>query len=283
MGVTRIKVMKEDLTRREFLQSLITWGVALPFSFSSSVFAAVPFQGQGGRAPTTRGPEGDSGLERFFFTQLKYRGGDWDPHPRAFVPLIEDVIKRTSVEASLNRRITTVLQKDFFSYPFLYMAGREEFDPFSEEEVEMLRRFLTYGGILFADDASGYKGYGFDKSFRRELKKIFPDRQLERLPSDHTVFRSFYLVTRLGGRKIVNPFLEGIEVEDRTPVIYCQNDLGGAWEKDMLGKWLYECEPGGEAQRFEAFKLGVNIVLYALTVNYKKDQIHLPFIKRKLG
>ena len=53
-----------------------------------------------------------------------------------------------------------------------------------------------------------------------------------------------------------------------------------------LGSLKYSFSVGGvigEAQRLEAFKLGVNCVLYALTVNYKQDLIHIPFIRKKLG
>lgn len=82
---------------------------------------------------------------------------------------------------------------------------------------------------------------------------------------------------------MVSPYLEGINIEERTPVVYCQNDLGCAWEKDHLGNWVHQVKPGGDVQRLEAFKLGINIVLYAMTLNYKKDQIHIPFLKKKLG
>src|SRR3990170_2632337 len=83
--------------------------------------------------------------------------------------------------------------------------------------------------------------------------------------------------------KIESPNLEGITFtdEDRTPVIYSRNDLGGAWTEDEFGKWQFECIPGGETQREFAFRLGLNIIMYSLTGNYKKDQIHTPFIKRR--
>jgi hypothetical protein len=83
--------------------------------------------------------------------------------------------------------------------------------------------------------------------------------------------------------RIVNPYLEGVHVGDRTPLLYCQNGLGMAWERDYLGNWVSSCHPGGEGQRLEALKLGVNCILYALTVNYKQDLIHIPFIRKKLG
>lgn len=221
--------------------------------------------------------------ERFFFAQLIYRGGDPIPYKRSHDVIMKDVILRTSVEASTKRIDLKITDPALFFYPFLYMAGKEEFEPFTDAEIETLRRYLTFGGFLLVDDAAGYWGNPFDNSARREIKRIFPEKETRRLPSAHSVLRSFYLIKRIGGRKIVSPFLEGIDIEDRTPIIYCRNDLGGAWEKDYLGNWAYECEPGREAQRQDALKLGVNIVLYALTLNYKQDQIHKPFLRKKIG
>ncbi len=57
--------------------------------------------------------------------------------------------------------------------------------------------------------------------------------------------------------------------------------MGGAWSEDEFGKWEFGVIPGGEAQRERAFRLGINMILYALTGNYKKDQVHTPFIKRR--
>ena len=59
-------------------------------------------------------------------------------------------------------------------------------------------------------------------------------------------------------------------------------DLGGAWEKNALGNWVNQCVPGGEQQRRDAFHLGINLILFAMTGNYKQDLIHVPFIRRRL-
>jgi hypothetical protein len=163
------------------------------------------------------------------------------------------------------------------------MTGEHGFDPFDDEALRILRRYLRFGGLLLIDDARGNKGRDFDASVRREISRLFPDRPLKILPPDHTVFRSFYLLRTIGGVRIVNPYLEGIHMGNRTPLLYCQNGLGAAWERDYLGNWVSSCRPGGEAQRLAAFKLGVNCALYALTVNYKQDLIHSPFIRKKLG
>jgi len=219
---------------------------------------------------------------QFVFAQIKYRGGDWNPHPLAVTPLMEELMLRTSVEAATARHEVTLGDRDLFSYPFLYITGKYEFEPFTQEEIETLRRFLSYGGFLLADDALGQAGYGFDKALRRELKRVFPDNDFQRMPSSHAALRSYYLVRRIGGVRVASPNLDAIAIGTSTPVIYCQNDLSGAWERDQLGKWTSACTPGGEEQRREAFHLGINVILYAMTENYKDDLIHVPFIRRRL-
>jgi hypothetical protein len=255
--------MKGKLNRRAFLKYIsYLLGTSL---FSKAASAA---------------PELDA--EKFTFSQLIYRGGNWNPHRNASKELMYELMRRTSVEASVEKVNVKLTDEALFNSPFLYMTGNQEFEPFTDQEIEMLRRFLSFGGFLFIDDNLGHKNYGFDKSVRRELARILPDSPLTILPSDHTVFRSFYLLKAVGGRNLVNPYLEGIYVDDLTPVIYCQNDLGGAWERDDLGNWVYDCKPGGEHQRALAFRLGINVVLYALTTDYKKDQIHLPAILKRI-
>jgi hypothetical protein len=219
----------------------------------------------------------------FILGQLQYGGGQWDPRPLATAALMQEVRMRTSVETRDERQAVTLRDPALFSYPFLYMTGDRSFTPFSNEELDILRRYLLFGGLMLIDDARGNKGRDFDASIRQEITRLYPDRPLKILSPEHTVFRTFYLIRTVGGVRQVNPYLEGVQVDDRTPLLYCQNGLGAAWERDFLGNWVSSCHPGGEAQRLEAFKLGVNCVLYALTVNYKQDLIHLPFIRRKLG
>lgn len=219
---------------------------------------------------------------QFVFAQIKYRGGDWNPHPLAVTPLMEELMVRTSVEAATVKHEISITDRDLFHYPFLYITGKYEFEPFIPDEVDILRRFLSYGGFLLVDDALGQQGYGFDKAIRTEMQKIFPGNEFRRLPSGHAALRSYYLLRRIGGVRVVNPNLDGITIGNSTPVIYCHNDLGGAWERDQLGKWTNSCTPGGEEQRRDAFHLGINLILYAMTENYKEDLIHVPFIRKRL-
>jgi len=195
--------------------------------------------------------------------------------------IVEELELRTSIDATRERRVIEPSDPVLFYSPFLYMAGRYEFEPFSETERAILKRFLSFGGFLLAEDTVGAQGFGFDRAFRREIAQIFPEHPLERLSPDHSVFQSFYLVGSVAGRQKINPYLEGITIKKWTPVIYSQNDLTGAWSKNKYGKWTHDCVPGGDQQRKAAFKIGINIIVYSLTADYKKDLIHHPFIKRR--
>jgi hypothetical protein len=75
--------------------------------------------------------------------------------------------------------------------------------------------------------------------------------------------------------------MEGITRDGRLVCAYVPNDLGGAWARDDFGNYDFTCEPGGEKQRELAFRLGVNLVMYALCLDYKSDQVHVPFIMKR--
>ncbi|RJQ49004.1 MAG: DUF4159 domain-containing protein [Desulfobacteraceae bacterium] len=217
----------------------------------------------------------------FFFTQLKYRSEEWDPNPLFLEAIVEELELRTSIDARRERLVMEPTDPDLFFSPFLYMAGRSAFESFTRQERETLRRFLTHGGFLFAENTIGARGAGFDRSFREEMKALLPEAELKPLSRDHSVYQSFYLIEGIGGRQRVSPFLEGAVLDAWTPVIYSHNDLSGAWARDRYGKWVHECTPGGEAQREAAFKDGINIIVYSLTADYKKDVIHHPFIQKR--
>ena len=93
--------------------------------------------------------------------------------------------------------------------------------------------------------------------------------------------RSFYLLERPLGRVEGPDYLEAVTHGGRAAVVYSRHDLGGAWDRDNLGNYLHAVEPGGEGQRETAIRLGVNLVLYALCLDYKDDQVHAPFIMRR--
>lgn len=218
---------------------------------------------------------------KFVFAQIKYRGGNWEPRPHAGKRLVWELIKQTSVEARVETISVEPDDPAIFEYPFVYISGDREFEPFEWSEIENLRKFLEFGGTLFVDDCLAKQGEGFDKSMRREINRLLPNNKLERLSGDHTVYRSFFLIKQPSGRIVKYPYLEGVTLNGRTVIVYSNNDMAGAWAKDNLGNWEYEVLPGGEVQRKNAFHLGINIIMYALTGDYKQDRVHLPFILRR--
>jgi hypothetical protein len=261
----------DAILRREALFRL---GAGLGLGLGLAAPAAV--RGFQGGAPEV--PE----LPTFFFTQIVY-GNDlsWNPYPTAARGLMEALTSRTSVAAAPDRVDIRLTDPKLFQYPFLYWTGTREFDPLSEEEVRKLKFFIDAGGFLLVDDALSAAGTGFDKAFLREAARIFPGEALKKLPEDHTVFMSYYLLDKAVGRTANRTFLTGIDRGDRTVLMYSGNDMGGAWARDSAGRHLNPCNPGGENQREMALRLGVNIIMYALCLNYKRDNIHTPFISER--
>ena len=193
-----------------------------------------------------------------------------------------EVRKRSSVEPILEPGRARLDKASLFRSPFVYWRGSDEFPPLSQQAIEGLRKYIHRGGFILIDDATA-GGEGFDRAVRRELLRAFPALPLQPISSDHTIYRSFYLLQNPVGRVQGPAFLEGITYGDRIAIVYSRHDLGGAFQRDKLGAWSQAVVPGGEPQRERAIRLGVNLVLYALCTDYKDDQVHAPFIMRRRG
>jgi hypothetical protein len=216
-----------------------------------------------------------------FIPAVARHGGRWDVRVSGLRRLAYELQRRTSVEVIPDARPVPLSSRKIFDYPFVYLGGEGELPPLSEAEVENLRRYVTFGGFVLADDNDGQEGGAFDRSFRREMARVFPQGQLQPMPQSHVVYKSFYLLDSPAGRVLTRPQMESIQVGKRSAVIYSPNDLGGAWTRDETGTWQYEVVPGGEHQREMAFRLGINLCMYALCLDYKDDAVHLPLIMNR--
>lgn len=134
---------------------------------------------------------------------------------------------------------------------------------------------------MLADANDGSSGTGFDRGFRQEIARVLPLTPLSPLPSSHVVFKTYFMLDAASGRLLNRPQLEACNLGKRAAVIYSQNDLAGAWNRDEGGDYEFEVSPGGEPQRELAFRLGINICMYALCLDYKDDAVHLPLIMNK--
>lgn len=216
---------------------------------------------------------------RLVFAQGRHRGS-WEPRPNALRRLSFEIGTRTSIATLPEVRAVELDSAELFHHPFLYVAGEGELPPLTQPELENLRRYVTYGGFLLFDGADA-SGGAFADSAARELARILPGQEAGRLPPDHVLFKAFYLVDQPVGRILDRPYLSGVLQGTRLAAVICANDLGGAWSRDEFGSWEYEVVPGGEAQREIAFRLGVNLAMYAMCTDYKDDQVHIPFIMKR--
>lgn len=205
-----------------------------------------------------------------------------NPRPRGFSDLLEEVGRLTSVPVRTEVPTRAPDDVGLIREPLLVLVGSEAFEPLAEAAVENLRVHLQQGGFLFVDDASGLDRSPFYDSVERLLGRLFPDQVLAPLESSHAVYRSFFLVQGAEGRFAVRPYLEGVTVGDITPVVVSRNDMCGAFSRQPPSGWAWEVVPGGEPQRTRAFELGVNVVLYALTANYKLDAVHVDALLRRM-
>jgi hypothetical protein len=219
--------------------------------------------------------------DKFQIGAIAYAGGNWQPRPTALRRILWEIDKRTSIDVKLDPAEVHLAGPELFRHPFLYLAGDRAFPPFPDGEVTRLRRHLQAGGFLLVDSAEGHPGAGFDQSVRALAARLFPKEPLAQVSEDHVIYKSFYLLHAPEGRVLAVPYLEAITHDGRAAVVYCQNDLGGAWARDEFGQWEHEVFPGGDAQREHAFRLGINLAMYATCLDYKTDQVHVPFILRR--
>ena len=194
----------------------------------------------------------------FQIARLKYNGGgDWYNDPSAEVNLLNFVSDNTNIEVIPEYKFVDIDSEDLYSYPFLFITGHGNI-VFSDTEVKKLRKYLESGGFLYIDD-----DYGFDKAIRRELKKVFPDKELIELPFNNELYHSLYDFN-YGPPKIhehdnLQPRGYALFIGTRMIVYY-------TFESNPSDGWTnQDVHNDPEEKRIEALKFGANLVVYVLT------------------
>ncbi len=216
--------------------------------------------------------------------QLVYSQGNWCPRPTALRRLAWEVHKRTVVDAALEPTEVKPVPGMLARNPLVYLSGDRPFPDWSDFHVSALSRFIKLGGTLIVDPAYTPDGDadGFETAVNRQIAKIMPGTKVGDIPEEHVIYRTFYQISRPVGRVEGPPKLSGHKIEQRFAIIRTKHDLGGAWARDNLGNWEYEVRPGGERQRENAFRLGINLVLYALCLDYKNEKPHRRFSQHRI-
>ncbi len=191
-----------------------------------------------------------------FVARLKYSGGgDWYNDDDAWTNLIEYVNEKLGVELYPVESVVEPLDMDKQNYSIIFITGHGGFF-LSTQEALALRKYVENGGSIYIDD-----DYGLDSFARKAIKKMFPDKKLERIPVDSRIFHGYYKFDYLP--KIHNhyPTMEaeiyGVRVDGRWGVIYTFNtNISDGWSRN------HNDPP---EVREKALKFGTNLLLYLLT------------------
>jgi uncharacterized protein DUF4159/aerotolerance regulator-like protein len=225
-----------------------------------------------------------------------------DASRRGIVGLNRELTKRTAVEPGEPFAVNIETDEITF-FPVLYWPVLPNARPLSPAVLAKLDAYMKQGGMIIFDTKdtsqgmpSGYNMRGDGSTPLQRMLGNLDVPRLEPVPEHHVLTKSFYLLRTFPGR------YEGgsLWVEAETPrdsdqgrqarrvdgvssILITANDLASAWAVDEVGRPVYPVVPGGERQREYAYRVGINIIMYVLTGNYKADLVHVPALLERVG
>jgi hypothetical protein len=254
------------------------------------------------KAPDSAASSDDFALKASLKTHLAYvMTGDAqidEVSRQGLVGLSKVLTARTALEPA--EPMGVEIDKDELAFfPVLYWPVREDAEPLSDATLAKIDAFMKQGGLIVfdtRDQESATAGSGFQSKALSRLIGQLDIPPLEPVPENHVLTKSFYLMRSFPGRWDGGTLWVEAEPENEagrsersrrtdgvSSIVVTSNDLASAWALDDSNRPLYATVPGGEVQREMAFRAGVNLVMYALTGNYKADQVHLPALLERLG
>jgi len=217
----------------------------------------------------------------FTFARLKYdsyyRGGSWaTDFPDSDLNFSLRLQQLTSLKVNPDPAIVEITDPKLFDYPFVYMIEPGDLY-FSDDEVKILRQYLLNGGFMMVDDFWGDEEW---ENFEREIRRVFPDREIVDVPQEHEIFHNVYDLKEKPQVPSIHTWQRGMTWEprrgsmndqanyraiyddsQRIMVFICHNtDLGDGWEREGENSEYFE-----EFSVKKAYPMGINIVTYAMT------------------
>lgn len=208
---------------------------------------------------------------------------------------------RTAVEPGRPMGVN-ILTDEISFFPVLYWPVLPDAKPLPEATLAKIDAYMKQGGLIIFDTQdygrgiSGGNAPGLGESALQRIIGKLDVPRLEPVPENHVLTKAFYLLRNFPGRWDGGQlWVEALDnsggdqtrrarVSDGvTSIIVTPNDLAAAWALDESGRPIYPTVGGGEDQREMAFRTGINIVMHALTGNYKADQVHVPALLERLG
>ena len=196
--------------------------------------------------------------QTFQIARIQYSGGgDWYCDPSSLPNLLTYLDDNTPISTYKEEVKIKLSDDNAAQYPYLYLTGHGNIK-FNENEIITLRSMLLNGSFLHVDD-----NYGLDKSFRREIKKVFPKKNLVELPKDHEIFNSYFSfpdgLPKIHEHDNKPPQAFALFDKERMILLYTyESDLGDGWEDPSVHQ-------NPSIVRENALKMGVNIIYFALS------------------
>jgi uncharacterized protein DUF4159 len=271
--------------------------------FALTLLPNVPLAAEAEQAPPATGnPADDFALKASLQTHLAYvitGDPDIDRTSEEGLSGLSKVLRaRTALEPADPMGID--IDKDELAFfPLLYWPVREDAKPLSDATLAKVDAFMKQGGLIIFDTRDQGVSPTDTGTQNKALTRLIGQLDippLEPVPENHVLTKSFYLMRSFPGRYDGGSLWVEAEPADETErsersrrtdgvssIVITSNDLASAWALDDANRPIYPAVPGGEVQREIAFRAGVNIVMYALTGNYKADQVHVPALLERLG
>ena len=195
---------------------------------------------------------------KFRISRIHYSGGgDWYADPSSLPNLLDFLSKNTDIEVQNEENVVKIGDANFNENNYYYLTGHGNVK-LEQKEKNILRTKLLNGAFLHADD-----NYGLDKSFRKLMQEIFPDKDLIEIPPSHEIFNIFYKfpngLPKIHEHNNQRPQALGLFHEGKLIVLYTyESDLGDGWEDikvHNIPKYKHE----------DALKMGANIIIYFLS------------------
>jgi len=193
------------------------------------------------------------------------RGGGtphWEhDYPTAELNLYDVIEQTTKIKIDGDPLVLTLNDKRIFEYPILYLCEPGYWN-MEEEEVLNLREYLKRGGFIIFDDFRG--GREWD-NFYYQMKRVFPKKEFVELKPDHPIWSVYYEVDPVEAASLVSgyygrygdQYFTMYDADGRMMMVVCYNqDIGDGWE------WP---DRNYDQASTDAFKMGVNFIIYALT------------------
>ncbi|MEX0593438.1 MAG: DUF4159 domain-containing protein [Balneolaceae bacterium] len=196
--------------------------------------------------------------ETLHIARIQYDGGgDWYDSPSAIPNLVTFTREQFPIALASGQQVVRLDRDMLGRYPMLFLTGHGSVT-FRDTELAALRRYLEQGGFLWVDD-----DYGLDPSIRPLLNELFPDRELQTVPPDHSIYRTPFGFESGRPPKVHehdggDPEGLGLFVDGRLAVLY-------TYESNPSDGWAYDEHENPQEIVDTALRFGTNVLVYVFT------------------